>query len=94
MVEYACYLYAVRSKAMVLLLLILCSLLLQLFVGILCLVLVLFFSTLSPSSFATILMGSRELVPLLYLSSWCLVAVYALWLFLKAPWVGLQCVSK
>ena len=40
------------------------------------------------SSFAIILMGKRELVALLGLSSWCLVVV--VWLFLAAPWVGLQ----
>ena len=41
-----------------------------------------------PSSFAIILMGKRELVALLGLSSWCLVIV--VWLFLTVPWVGLQ----
>ena len=44
------------------------------------------------SSFAISLMGKRELVAFLCLSSWCLVAVSALWLFLTLPWVGLQCV--
>ena len=37
-------------------------------------------------------MRKRELAALLWLSSWCLVAVSALWLFLMVPWVGLQCV--
>ena len=41
-----------------------------------------------PSSFAIILVGKRELVALLSLSSWCLVIV--LWLFLSVPWVCLQ----
>ena len=42
-----------------------------------------------PSSFVIILMGKRELVTLLSLSSWCLVMV--VWLFLAAvPWVCLQ----
>ena len=41
-----------------------------------------------PSSFAIILMGKRELVALLSLSSWCLVIV--VWLFFALPWVGLQ----
>ena len=41
-----------------------------------------------PSSFAIILMGKRELVALLILSSWCLVIV--VWLFLAVPWVCLQ----
>ena len=40
------------------------------------------------SSFAIILMGKRELVALLGLSSWCLVIV--VWLFLAMPWVSLQ----
>ena len=40
------------------------------------------------SSFAIILMGKRELVTLLSLSSWCLVIV--VWLFLAMPWVCLQ----
>ena len=37
------------------------------------------------SSFAIILMGKRELVALLSLSSWCLVIV--VWLFLAVPWI-------
>ena len=41
-----------------------------------------------PYSFAIILMGKRELVVLLSLSSWCLVIV--VWLFLAVPWVCLQ----
>ena len=40
------------------------------------------------SSFAVILMGKRELVALLSLSSWCLVIVVCL--FLAVPWVCLQ----
>ena len=40
------------------------------------------------SSFAIILMGKREPVALLRLSSWCLVIV--VWLFLSVPWVCLQ----
>ena len=40
------------------------------------------------SSFAIILMGKRELVDLLSLSSWCLLSV--VWLFLAVPWVCLQ----
>ena len=39
-------------------------------------------------SFAIILMGKRELVALLSLSSWCLVIV--VWLFLVEPRVCLQ----
>ena len=52
--------HAVRSKAMVLLLLIHYLLLLPLFVGVLCLVHVLLYSTLCPSSVAIILMGKRK----------------------------------
>ena len=40
------------------------------------------------SSFAIILMGKKELVALLCLSSWCLVIV--VWLFLTMPRVCLQ----
>ena len=40
------------------------------------------------TSFAIILMGMRELVALLSLSSWCLVMV--VWLFLAVPWVCLR----
>ena len=40
------------------------------------------------SSFAIILMGEKELVALLSLSSWCLVIV--VWLLLAVPWVCLQ----
>ena len=40
------------------------------------------------SSFAVILMGKRELVALLSLSSWCLVIV--VWLFLAVPWFCLR----
>ena len=46
-------------------LLINCLMLLPLFVGTLCLVLVMLFNTLCPSSFAIILIGKRELVALL-----------------------------
>ena len=40
------------------------------------------------SSIAIILLGKRELVALLNLSSWCLVMVG--WLFLAVPWGCLQ----
>ena len=40
------------------------------------------------SSFAIILMGKRELVALISLSSWCLVIIVRL--FLAVPWVCLQ----
>ena len=67
---------AVRSKAVVLLMLICC-------VG---------FCNCSMFCCALlaiiILMGKRELVALLSLSSWCLVIV--VWLFFAVPWVCLQ----
>ena len=40
------------------------------------------------SSIAIILMGKRELVALLNLSSWCLMMVE--WLFLAVPWSCLR----
>ena len=43
------------------------------------------------SSTAIILIGKRELVALLNLSSWCLVMVE--WLFLAVPWGCLRFVS-
>ena len=73
---------AVRSGAVVLLLLNFCLLLLPLWES----VIVLFCRTLLyvHSSIAIILIGKRELVALLNLSSWCLVMVE--WLFLAVPW--------
>ena len=44
------------------------------------------------SSLTIILTRKRKLVALLKLSSWCLVTVSVLWLFLKIPWIGLLCV--
>ena len=41
------------------------------------------------SCFAIIMMGKIVLVAL---SSWWLVIVIVLWLFLTVPWIGLQCV--
>ena len=77
---------AINSKA-VGLLLICCLLLLPLWesVIVLCFVCTLLYVH---SSFAIILMGKRELVALLSLSSWRLVIV--VWLFLAVPWGGLQ----
>ena len=49
-----------------------------------------YFITLSPSTFAIIWMLKRRLVALLSLSSWCLVTVSVLWLFLTLPTVSLQ----
>ena len=44
------------------------------------------------SCFVIILIGKRELFVLLCLSSWCLVTVIDMWLFLMVLWLGLQCV--
>ena len=44
------------------------------------------------SSFAIILKRKRKLVALLLLSYRCIATVNNMWLFLKVPWVGLQCV--
>ena len=77
---------AVQSKVVVMLLLT-CLLLLPLWesVIVLCFVVRYFMSLIV---FAIILMGKRELVTLLSLSSWCLVIV--VWLFLAVPRVYLQ----
>ena len=74
---------------MVLLLLTFCLLLLPLreSVIVLCFVLMLLYAH---SSIAIILIGKRELVALLNLSSWCLVMVERL--FLTVPWGCLQLV--
>ena len=37
-------------------------------------------------------MGKRGLLACRCLSSWCLVIVIVLWLFLTVPWVGVRCV--
>ena len=73
---------AVRSKAVVLLLLI-CPIVGVCNCSMFCCMLLYV-----NSSFAIILMGKRELVALLSLSSWCLVI--DVWLFLVVPWVCLQ----
>ena len=39
-----------------------------------------------------VLLRKRELFALLSLSSWCLVAVSVLWLFLMVPWPGCSAV--
>ena len=76
----------VRSKAVVLLLLTFCLLLLPLWesVNVLCFCTLLYVH----SSIAIILKGKRDLIVLLNLSSWCLVMVERL--FLAVPWGCLQ----
>ena len=83
---------AVRSKAMVLLLLIYCLMYFPLFVGALCLYLFCYALLCVHSSLAIILKRKRKLVALLLLSYRCIVTINVLWLFLTEPWVGLQCV--
>ena len=63
-----------------------------LFVGVLGLSLLWYASLCVLSSFSIILKRKRELVTLLLLSYGCLVSLNILWLFLRVPWVGLQCV--
>ena len=82
----------VRSKAVVLLLLIYCLMYVPLFVGALCLSLFCYALLSVHFSFAIILKRKGELVALLLLSYRCLVTVYILWLFLTVPCVGLKCV--
>ena len=72
---------AVRSKAVVLLLLTCCLMLLPLWDSVM--LYVLLYVSLCP-----FLMGKRELVALLCLSSWRHMIV--VWLFLSVPWVSLQ----
>ena len=83
---------AVRSKAVVLLLLIYCLMYFALFARVLCLSLFCYALLCGHSSFAIILKRNRKLVALLLLSYSCIVAVNVLRLFLTVPWVGLQCV--
>ena len=73
---------AVRSKKVVLLLLTFCLLLRPLWESV---IVSMFCCTLNHvhSSIAIILLGKRELVAMLNLSSWCLVMVQ--WLFLAVP---------
>ena len=82
----------VRSKAVVLLLLIYCLMYFLLFVGVLCLYFLCNALLCVHSSFAIILKRKRKLVALLLLSYICTVTIIVLWPFLTLPWVGLQCV--
>ena len=82
---------AVRSKAVVLLLLLnYCFINLPLFVWVLCSSLFWYALLYVLSKFAIILTRKKELVALVLLSFGCLVAVNVLFLFLMVPWVGLQ----
>ena len=83
---------AVRSKSVVLLLLIRCLVCFPLVIRVLCLSLFCCALLCVLSSFAIILKRKRELVSLLLLSCGRLVAVDVLRLFLTVPLVGLRCV--
>ena len=82
----------VRSKPVVLLLLICCLVCFQLVVGVLCLSLFYCALLCVLSSFVPILKRKWELVAVLLLSYGSLVTVNKLWLFLTVQWVGLRCV--
>ena len=81
-----------RSKAVVLLMLICCFVCYPLVVGILCYFLFSYALLCVCSSFAIILKRKRELVTLLLLFYGCLVTVNNMWLFLTVPPIGLRCV--
>ena len=72
-------------RGLVLLLLNYCSMCFPLFVGVLCLYLICYALLCVHSSFTIILKSWL-------LCYYCLTDVLLLWLFLRVPWVGLQCV--
>ena len=63
-----------------------------LFVGALCLSLFCYALLCVHYSFAIIMKRKRKLLALLLLSYRCSVTINVMQLFLKVPWVGLQCV--
>ena len=84
---------AIRSKAVILLLLIYWLLCFSLVVGVLCLSLFCCALLCVLSRFEIILKNKRKLVAVLLLSYGCLVTVNVLWIFLTVPGVcGLRCV--
>ena len=76
----------VHSMVLVLLLLTFCLLLLLLWESVIVLCFEHYTLLYVHSSFAIILMGKRELVALVSLSSWCLLMF--VWLFLAVTWVN------
>ena len=84
--------FAVRYKAVVLLLVIYCLMYFPIFVGGLCLYLFCYALLCVHSSFAITLKRKRKLVAIILLFYRCFVTINVLWLFLTVPWVGLQCV--
>ena len=83
---------AVRSKVVVLLLLIYSLMYLPLFVRVLCLSLFCYALLCVHSSFVIILKMKKKLFALLLLFYRCIDTVNVMWLFLTVPWVGLKCV--
>ena len=84
---------AVRSKAVVPLLLIYCLMYFPLFVGVILRFYLFCYALLCVHSiFAIILKRKRNLVDLLLLSYRYIVTINVLWLFFTVSWVGLQCV--
>ena len=63
-----------------------------LFAGVLCLYLFCYALLCVHSSFAIILKRKRKLVALILLPYRCTITINVLRLFLKVPWVSLQCV--
>ena len=86
------YYTTMYSYKEVMLLCIPCLLLLPLFVGVLCMLLVLLCSTLCKFLFAIIQLGKSVLVASFLLYSGCYVADIDLCLFLAVAWVGVWCV--
>ena len=84
---------AVRSKGVVLLLLIYCFMYVPLSEGVLFLSLFCYALLGVHFSFAIILKRKRKLVALLLLSYRCILTVNFLCIFLTVPWAGLLCVS-
>ena len=83
---------AVRSKLVVLLLLIWCLMYFPLFVGVLCLPLFCNALLCVHSSLAILLKRKRKLNAWLLSCYSCIVTIKVQWLFLTVPRVGLQCV--
>ena len=82
-----------RSKAVVLLLLIYPLMYFLLFVGVLCLSMFCYTLLCVHFSFAIILKRKRKLVALLLFYYICIVTINVPWLFLTVSWVGLQYMS-
>ena len=84
--------HAVRSNAVVLLLIVCCLMYFPLFAEILCFSLFCYALLSVHSSFAIDLKKKRKLDALFLLSYICILPINVLWLFLTVPCIGLQCV--